>query len=167
MSIDVHPAAPEHLARVGDLTAQAYLADDLIADDHAYVAELRDALRRADEATVLVALEDGAVLGTVTVAEHGSAYAEIATADEGEVRMLAVDPAARGRGIGEALMRAALEHAFGRGADRVVLSSLPAMQAAHRMYERLGLVRAPERDWSIQEATMVVYTTADGDRPRT
>ena len=27
-------------------------------------------------------------------------------------------------------------------------SSLPEMRAAHRIYERLGFRRAPERDWS-------------------
>ena len=34
------------------------------------------------------------------------------------------------------------------GPPGVVLSTLPAMHAAHRLYERHGFVRAPERDWS-------------------
>jgi ribosomal protein S18 acetylase RimI-like enzyme len=34
------------------------------------------------------------------------------------------------------------------GRDRLVLSTQPAMRAAHRLYERLGFVRAPHRDWN-------------------
>ena len=30
----------------------------------------------------------------------------------------------------------------------MVLSTDPGMRAAHRLYERFGFTRAPERDWS-------------------
>ena len=30
----------------------------------------------------------------------------------------------------------------------MVCSSLPEMRAAHRVYERVGFRRVPERDWS-------------------
>lgn len=32
--------------------------------------------------------------------------------------------------------------------DGGVISTDPRMQAAHRLYGRMGFVRAPERDWS-------------------
>jgi len=35
-----------------------------------------------------------------------------------------------------------------RGKEGVVCSSQRQMLAAHRIYERLGFGRAPERDWS-------------------
>ena len=60
--------------------------------------------------------------------------------------MLAVDPAARGRGVGTALMRHVVDAS--RGREGIVCSSLAEMTAAHRIYERLGFTRAPERDWS-------------------
>ena len=60
--------------------------------------------------------------------------------------MLAVAPEARGKRIGEALVRACIERAMNDGARAVVLWSQPTMPAAHRLYERLGFVRAPERD---------------------
>lgn len=34
------------------------------------------------------------------------------------------------------------------GCVRVVLSSQRTMHSAHRIYERLGLVRTPARDWN-------------------
>jgi ribosomal protein S18 acetylase RimI-like enzyme len=62
--------------------------------------------------------------------------------------MLVVDPAARGRGVGEALVRACIERATRAGAPVLRLSTQPEMRAAHRLYERLGFVRTPERDWT-------------------
>ena len=162
MSVTVRTAEPGDLERVGELTALAYVADELIPADHAYVAELQDAVHRHDHATVLVAVEDAPagqrVLGTITIATPDSPYAEIAAADELELRMLAVDPGARRRGIGELLMRAAIERGLGWGAQRVVLSTMTTMAAAQRMYERLGMHRAPERDWEVEGYSMKVYT---------
>ena len=62
--------------------------------------------------------------------------------------MLSVDHAARGQGIGELLVRGCLERARAAGKTRMVLSTDVRMSAAHRLYERLGFTRLPERDWS-------------------
>jgi ribosomal protein S18 acetylase RimI-like enzyme len=62
--------------------------------------------------------------------------------------MLAVDPAAQGRGIAMLLMRHIVDASRSLGRERVVCSSQPSMRAAHRVYERLGFTRLPERDWS-------------------
>lgn len=156
----VRPVTPTDLEHVGALTARAYVSDGLLADDHVYADELRDATARARAATVLVAVEREELLGTVTIAEVGSGYAEVALEGEREIRMLAVDPAARGRGVGELLLRAALEHAAATGPGAVVLSTMPAMRAAQRMYERVGLVRVPGRDWDVEGHHMRVYSTA-------
>ncbi|NCT90657.1 GNAT family N-acetyltransferase [Cellulomonas sp. APG4] len=158
--MQIRTAHEDELARVGDLTAQAYLADGLIEADHDYVDELRSAVRRAHEATVLVAVESGAVVGTVTLTGHGSEWAEVARDGEAEIRMLAVDPLARGRGVGERLVVAAVDAARERGARAFVLSSLEEMRTAHRIYERLGMVRVPERDWSVEGYRMRVYSLA-------
>ncbi len=164
MTVRVRTAEPTDLERVGELTAKAYIADELIAADHEYVAELADAVRRHDHATVLVAVEqtpDGErVLGTITLATPDSPFAEIAEPDEMELRMLAVDPEARRRGIGELLMREAIERGLGWGAQRVVLSTMTTMEAAQRIYERLGLHREPERDWAVEGYSMKVYTAS-------
>jgi ribosomal protein S18 acetylase RimI-like enzyme len=73
---------------------------------------------------------------------------EVSRPGEAEIRTLAVDPAASGQGIGEALTRRMLDLARERGFGAVILSSSTTMHAAHRLYERLGFVRHPERDWS-------------------
>lgn len=157
--VDVRLARPEEHAQAGALTAEAYHADRLLDDDDGYEVELRDAARRAAEAVLLVATVPGrpagddrddvpdVVVGTLTLAPYGTSYAEVAEPGELELRMLAVAPEARRRGVAERLVTAALREAVGRGARRVVLSTLAEMAVARRLYERLGFVLAPEREW--------------------
>ncbi|MGV8967160.1 MAG: GNAT family N-acetyltransferase [Cellulomonas sp.] len=164
----IRVATPHDIAAAGALTAEAYHADRLIDDEDEYVAELLDAERRAREATLLVALvpalpdapvtsDSMTVVGTITLAPAGSSYAEIAEPGEVEVRMLAVAPEARRRGVAEALTRAAMLEAVTLGAARVVLSTLGAMAAAQRLYVRLGFVAQPERDWHHEGVLLRVY----------
>ncbi|MEU2879113.1 GNAT family N-acetyltransferase [Streptomyces sp. NPDC007070] len=150
MDIVVRRAEPAEYEVVGEITAQAYLRDGLLdfGEDDEYLGELRDVARRAAAAEVLVAVRDGDVLGGVAFVPSGGPMADIAGPGEAEIRMLAVDHAARGRGVGEALVRACADRARAtEGCVRLILSTQPAMHAAHRLYERLGFVRTPERDW--------------------
>jgi len=144
----VRVARPEEYELVGELAARVYLDEGFVPADHVYLATLRDAASRAAKAELLVA-EDGAgqVLGSVTFAADGSPYAE-AGPGEASFRMLVVDPAARGRGVGEALVRACIERATRAGARMLRLSTQPKMHAAHRLYQRLGFTRTPEHDWT-------------------
>lgn len=106
--------------------------------------------------TMLVAVEhaDGGerVLGSVLLAHTGGPMCVLAQpgggGGEAEFRLLAVDPAARGRGVGEALVRECIRRAAlpPWSAHTVVLDTQPTMHAAQRLYERLGFVRLPQRD---------------------
>lgn len=143
----VRRARPEEYDDVGSLTVAAY-EEFLLGPQDAYRERLRDAAARDREAELWVADAGGRLVGTVTVCPVGSAWREVARDDEGEFRMLAVAPDARGRGVGEALVGEVVERFRAEGARAVVMSSLEDMGAAHRVYERLGFSRLPERDWS-------------------
>jgi ribosomal protein S18 acetylase RimI-like enzyme len=146
--VEIRPPRPEEYAAAGEVTVQAYDADGHLAGDVGYDAKLRDVASRVELAEVLVAVDAaGEVIGTVTVVQAGSAYAEISRPGELEFRMLAVAPSARGHGVGEALTRAVLDRARTLGTRKVVLSSAEEMRSAHRLYERLGFERLAERDW--------------------
>lgn len=155
-------ATGSEVAAAGALTAEAYHADRLINDDDEYADELRDAARRAREATLLVAVlpgpDEDVVVGTITLAPAGSSYAEVARPGEVELRMLGVAPEARRRGIAEALMRASMRETVALGAGAVVLSTLDAMTTAQRLYDRLGFQREPERDWGHEGVALRVYS---------
>ena len=136
----------EHSA-AGDVCVAAYAPFLLNAED-SYRAKLHDVALRDAEAEVWVAVEDGVVLGCVTHCPPGSPWHEIGLPHEGEFRMLAVHPDAAGRGVGTALASLCEDRARAEGATAMALSSLHQMSAAHRIYERLGYVRLPDRDWS-------------------
>jgi ribosomal protein S18 acetylase RimI-like enzyme len=142
----VREAFPDEHERLGELCVRAYRSLGAVSDT--YAARLRDVGGRAQTARVLAAVQDGSPpLGCVTLILDGGPWRELATDDEGEFRMLAVDPEVQGRGAGAALVRACIDEARAAGRARLVLSSATDMTAAHRLYERLGFSRAPERDW--------------------
>jgi ribosomal protein S18 acetylase RimI-like enzyme len=156
----IRRAEPREYDLVGDLTLRAYVADGLSSVESDYVELLQDAASRAEKAELWVAVdEDDRVLGSVTLSPPGSPYREISREGEGEFRMLAVAPHARGRGIGEALVRFCIERSRHVGDERMVLCTQKENATAIRLYVRLGFVRLPERDWSpVQGVDLVAFT---------
>jgi len=168
----IRRAEAAELEAVGELTLAAYVADGHLSDDDDYSEELRAAADRDSGAELAVAVdESGALLGTVTFAVAGSEWAEISRPGEAEFRMLAVDTAARGRGVGVALASWCIDRARAQGCTAVAISTMSTMHTAHRIYERLGFVRAPERDWwPTPEVLLLAYhldlTTGPLEPPR-
>lgn len=149
---------PAEYPAVAELVLSAY--DPFLAGNDDYRAMLEDTGRRDHEAEVYLAEEAGRMVGTVTLCPPGSPWREIAdeSASEGEFRLLAVDPAAHGRGYGSALTKWTCATLAEQGHRRVVLSSMTQMTTAHRMYESLGFTRAPDRDWRpVPHVDLYVY----------
>lgn len=149
MAFTVRRAVPTDFEAVGEITVRSYVDDGHLPPGIAYAAVLADAETRAREAELWVAVEETSdrVLGSVTFAGPGTSYAEVSADGEGEFRMLAVDHSARGRGVGEALVRRCIDRARELGLTGLAMSTQPSMAPAHRVYERLGFTRVPERDW--------------------
>ncbi|MQY34847.1 hypothetical protein SRB17_28170 [Streptomyces sp. RB17] len=164
MDIVIRHATPDEYGPLGEITAQAYLQDGLLdfGESDAYLDELRNVGKRAAAADVLVAARNDTLLGGVTFVPSPGPMADIARPEEAEIRMLAVARAGRGQGAGEALVRACVDRARAiEGCRAVVLSTQRTMHAAHRIYERLGFVRTPERDWNplpeLDDITLLTY----------
>ena len=85
---------------------------------------------------IVIAVRDGEVVGTAAVAPHGPDGAW-------EMAKLAVDPSARGHGVGRRLVERCIAFAAAHGARRVVLVSNHQLTAAIRIYEALGFVHKP------------------------
>ncbi|MFI6521706.1 GNAT family N-acetyltransferase [Spirillospora sp. NPDC050679] len=159
--VTVRAARPADHARVGALTVEVYVDGGLVSPASTYVATLRDAAARAAKAELLVAELDGELAGAVAYCPPDSPYAELAGPDEGEFRMLAVLDRAQGRGVGRALVQACLDRARAAGLSGVRLSTQDNMTGAHRLYERMGFVRTPERDWApVPGLTLLTYRLA-------
>ncbi|HXR70161.1 GNAT family N-acetyltransferase [Actinocrinis sp.] len=158
MDVLVREARESELDEVGAVTATVY--DGLVSPE--YLAIVRDARSRWDSpaTTTFVALDDGTegLLGAVVHAAPGSPWRNLGEDEECEIRMLGVLAAARDRGVGEALVRACIARAKAQGSPRVVLCTEPEMQAAQRLYARLGFERVPQRDWSVRPGiTLMSY----------
>ncbi|MGW4773933.1 GNAT family N-acetyltransferase [Nocardia sp. NPDC004278] len=146
----IRTARPDEYDAVGDLTVQVYVGEGYVRAGSPYVTQLADIAHRADAAQVLVAVHGDQVVGALAVARPGTPYAEIARPGELEFRMLAVSKSARGLGAGTALIRTVIELARAESFDAVVLTTMPAMVDARRIYDRFGFVPAPERDWTTE-----------------
>ena len=156
-ALSVQPAQPEDFPRIAQLTVDAYIGDGLAAE--AYATELADVAGRAALAELMVVRDEtGRIIGSVALVLSGH-FGNVVESDyEAAFRMLVVDATARGRGIGELLVRTCLDRARAAGKRRMVLSTDPRMTAAHRLYERLGFSRMPERDWSpAPDVDLLVY----------
>ncbi len=143
-------AEPDELDEIGEITVRGYVYDGFLDSSDSYAPTLRDAASRAAQGELWVAIgsTSGRLLGSVTFCPLGSPYRELATDTEGEFRMLAVDPAARGLGVGRGLVQHCLDRSRALGFTEVVLCSLPAMTSAHSLYQSLGFVRDVRLDFS-------------------
>ena len=151
---------------VGALRVEAYQAENLLADAPSYVEELRS-LGTDGHGTVLVAVEDTELLGTVMLETWHSGSEVARNAGEVEVRAFAVAPGAQRRGIGRALMRAVIDMARAGGAQRIVLCTQPTLTAAQRLYQAEGFTRIPERDWTpMPGMRLLAYSLALSPFPR-
>ena len=138
---------PEHWIRViehsgprAELRRLFELAEDSAQELDAYL----------DAGRVLVALEGDEIVAHLQLTE---------TADpaESEVKNTAVDPGHQRRGIGRALMEAAIELSRSEGRSRIVVATAAADVGNLRFYQRLGFrIHRVERD---------AFTPATGYEP--
>lgn len=144
---------------IGELTAATYLGEGYADED--YAVTLRDVAARARSATVLVGLVDGQLAGSVAVVTEGGEFAEQAGPGEAVIRMLVTDPAFRGAGVGTALVAEAIRLARRARCSMIRLSTQASMTAAHRVYERQGFTRTPDRDWwPVPDVELLTYELA-------
>jgi len=105
--------------------------DDMVREPDATWRDWVAGAAAGEEKTLFVAEEDGRWLGVV------GAFARV---DPLEVQLISmwVDPAARGRGLAQKLIRAVAGWALGRGSNRVVLFVQEANTPAQALYEKAG-----------------------------
>jgi ribosomal protein S18 acetylase RimI-like enzyme len=150
--MEIREATAEEYAEAGRVTAEAYREFVRPGDDdwERYLLRIADVEARADQTTIMVAIEDGHVLGSLTLeldgrVRDGDEEQRPLDPNEAHIRMLGVDPAARARGVARALMGASEARARAAGKTFMSLHTTKRMQAAQTMYERLGYRRLEDR----------------------
>jgi ribosomal protein S18 acetylase RimI-like enzyme len=141
---DEQPDIQIREATPGDASAiEAVLREAFVEYRASYTAEAFAATTpsgerirsRMEEGPVWVAVLGGVIVGTVSVVARGESL---------YVRGMAVLPAARGRRLGEALLRQLEEFAAAQGYGRLWLSTTPFLSRAIQLYERAGFRRSDE-----------------------
>jgi ribosomal protein S18 acetylase RimI-like enzyme len=150
MDTEVRPVRPDEHGEAGRVTALAYREFASPGDSgwEEYLAEIADVSGRVDRTEVYVAIRDGAILGCVTLELDrtvGDDDVELPP-DMSCVRMLGVDPSARGQGIGRALVERCIDRSREAGKRVVTLRTTTPMRVARRLYESMGFQADPERD---------------------
>jgi GNAT superfamily N-acetyltransferase len=151
MTITIRDARRDEWDVVRDLTLDAYSVYATIMEPEAW-AGLDGAVRRALESETaqrIVADEDGTLIGSVLLFPASTAaYGEYTDAlPVPELRLLAVPEAARGRGVGRALVEECIRRARLSGAGALGLHTSKSMATARDLYLRMGFERAPETDF--------------------
>jgi ribosomal protein S18 acetylase RimI-like enzyme len=145
VALSVREASCREHAEIRRLLHAAYVGYASAVPAEVFPVYLADVLDlSADGATVLVALDGAAIVGTARLLVRptsvdlpaGAAY----------VRGVAVRPDREGGGIARALMSGCAERARAAGATSVYLHTTSFMTRAIRLYRGLGYVRAPEQD---------------------
>lgn len=136
----------DEIDAVAVLSERAYAHDYSLSDS--YRASIVDVAGRAEQHQVWVAVDvaTSALLGTVSTPRDGGVMTELPEPGEMDFRLLAVDPDARRRGIGEILSSRVLLLGRLRRVSRVVMNSGPEMVGAHKLYGRLGFERLLDRE---------------------
>ncbi len=91
------------------------------------------AIVASDASHLLLAEDEGTIVGSLTLVVF-----PIPTGIRAWIEDVVVDDAARGKGVGGALNKAALAMASQLGATTVDLTSRPSREAANRLYQQLG-----------------------------
>jgi GNAT superfamily N-acetyltransferase len=134
---------------VRDVTLSAFQEYATVIPSHweGYCQTILSTLADVKPAEQIVADRNGAVVGTALVYPAGTVFDRFSKPlDIPEIRLLAVSPTARGRGVGAALLRECVRRAQRSGARAVTLHTSDFMRVGKGMYERMGFVRAPELD---------------------
>jgi ribosomal protein S18 acetylase RimI-like enzyme len=167
MNLEIRQVMPsDDLEELGRIVLASYVALPGHPAEPDYELELADVAARIESNRVFGAFESNVPLGCVTFVSGASEpHAEDLRPDEASFRMLGVSPKAQGRGVGTALVRECLQAGEEAGKRSVFIYSGEWMKTAHRMYDRLGFDRVPDRDWVLERPpiTLLAFSRRLGE----
>lgn len=148
--MEIREVRPEEHAEAGRVTALAYSEFAIPGDEgwKEYLGMIANVAGRADRTVVLVAIDGDGVVGSATIEMDATIGDDDDELPPGVacLRMLGVDPSARGRGAGRALVQAAIDRCRVAGKKELMLRTTPPMEVAAALYRSMGFERDPDRD---------------------
>jgi len=148
--IEVRRVRPDEYVDVGEVTASAWGPTGSLEDKGwlSFRVRVADVASRDTVATVYIATELGRILGSVTLETDKRVVDEenstTLAPEEAHVRVLAVAPEARRRGVGRILMSHCADVARQNGKARLTLNTSLKNSSAQSFYESIGYTRLPD-----------------------
>jgi len=157
-AVVVRNAKPEEFVGIGKMMVNVYAALDGFPKP-AELPQYYDMLRNVGELTkksgteLLVAASPsgdikGAVVYYADIAQYGANITAGGEKNASGFRLLAVDPAARGQGVGKLLVNACIQKAKDHKHEQVILHTTKSMMTAWVMYETMGFKHSSDLDFS-------------------
>jgi GNAT superfamily N-acetyltransferase len=153
----VREATPDEFQEIGKLMVNVYSqlegfpSKDEQPDYYKMLANI-GSLTENPKTKLLVAVSSSGKIGGGVVyfgdmKYYGSGGTATSEKNASGFRLLAVDPATRGQGIGKLLTKAYIQMAKDEKQDQVIIHSTETMQIAWKMYENMGFKRSKELDF--------------------
>jgi len=158
MQIRVATANPEEDSRdIESLLREVYVDGGFTEAAVAESAFAASAIFNRGRVLAARHLETKKLTGMVIVVPATSTACRFATGGEVEMHLLAVAPSSRRMGIGDLLVRSALNSARNDGARKMILWTQASMTDAHRLYERHRFERNSARDFEKSDRQFLVF----------
>jgi GNAT superfamily N-acetyltransferase len=124
-----------------------------------YLANIKASVDNPDVKKILIAKNNVNILGTLQLFESSEkAYQKPELHIFSPIiRLLAVHPQARGRGVAQELLKAGLHFAKSQGANKLYLHTGDKMQKAIRLYEWFGFKRDQTKEFMNNDILVKCY----------
>jgi GNAT superfamily N-acetyltransferase len=156
----IRDARSKELNEVSLLSREAYMEyQHYFPPEHwkFYLENIMNVRSRLGVSALIVAELDKQLVGAVTLyLDASSSSQEQWPKGWAGVRLLAVLPAYRGRGIGRALMEECIHRCRKQNIKTIGLHTAVIMSVARKMYKDMGFVPAPEYDFEPRPGTVVM-----------
>lgn len=143
----IRQATPADFPAINRLCVDAY-REFAAALDPADWEQMHAALAHASDLSsageLLLAEDATGVLGVILYVPPGKSDGAYIPRRWASLRMLAVAPRCRGRGVGRGLTQACIKQAHGDQAEVIGLTTTDLMKTAQAMYERMGFEKEAE-----------------------
>jgi len=154
-AIIIEELTDEHKEAVQQLLVESYAQYKHSVEDeefwNLYVQGMVDSVNSPHVDRILVANDGDEILGTVQLFDNAkNSYEGMGmeiTITDPFIRLLAVHPKARGKGIARELLKACLLYGKEKNADSVYLFTGEIMEKAIQLYERFGFKRDSQHEF--------------------
>jgi ribosomal protein S18 acetylase RimI-like enzyme len=156
-SVEIRDARADEFQAIGQLLISVYaklegFPSEIEQPDYYRMLLNVGELLQKPETALIVAVDSkeqlqGAVVYFGDMQYYGSGGTATLEKNAAGFRLLAVEPAARGKGIGQALTQECIRRAREKKKDQLILHTTRAMQVAWKMYEWIGFKRSEELDF--------------------